>query len=164
MVWFSEGVEYDIENPMKNYAMAIRDEMRAAIAAATRAGVSFYGVDPRGVGAGLDEAIDLGSLDQDFQAESGMSAVMNDTRRAQDFLRTMSSETGGFAVVNQNDLNGGIRQDHPGKQQLLPARVLPDERQAGRQVPQGHCACETPRPSGEVPRGVYRAEGEAGGT
>ena len=56
------------------------------------------------MGAGLDEAIDV-SLDADFQAESGMSAVMNETRRAQDFLRTMSSETGGFAVVNQNDLN-----------------------------------------------------------
>ena len=108
VVWFAEGVEYDIENPMKTYAMEIRDDMRAAIATATRAGVSLYGVDPRGVGAGLDEAIDLGSLDQDFQAEGGMSAVMNDTRRGQDFLRTMSSETGGFAVVNQNNLNSAF--------------------------------------------------------
>ena len=48
------------------------------------------------------------TLDADFQAESGMSAVMNETRRAQDFLRTLSSETGGFAVVNQNDLNGAF--------------------------------------------------------
>lgn len=105
VIWFSEGVEYDIENPMATYALEIRDEMRAAIAAATRAGVSFYGVDARGVGAGLDEAIDLGPLDQDFQTAGGMSAVMNETRRAQNFLSTMSSETGGFAVVNQNSLN-----------------------------------------------------------
>lgn len=108
VVWFAEGVEYDIENPMTTYAMQIRDEMRAAVAAATRAGVSFYGVDPRGVGAGLDEAIDLGPLDPDFQGESGMSAIMNETRRAQNFLRTLSSETGGFAVVNQNNLNAAF--------------------------------------------------------
>jgi hypothetical protein len=107
VVWFGEGVEYDIENPMKTYTMQIRDEMRATIAAATRAGVSFYGVDARGVGAGLDEAIDA-TLDADFQKESGMQGVMTATRRSQDFLRTMSSETGGFAVVNQNDLNGAF--------------------------------------------------------
>ncbi len=108
VIWFSEGVEYDIENPMATYAMEIRDEMRAAIAAATRAGVSFYGVDARGVGAGLDEAIDLGPPDQDFQTASGMSAVMNETRRGRNFLSTMSSETGGFAVVNQNNLNAAF--------------------------------------------------------
>ena len=107
VVWFSEGVEYDIQNPMLRYSMQLRDEMRATIAAASRAGVSFYGVDPRGVGAGLDEAIDV-SLDADFQVDSGMSAVMNETRRSQDFLRALSSETGGFAVVNQNDLNGAF--------------------------------------------------------
>lgn len=108
VIWFGEGVEYDIENPMNTYAMQIRDEMRATIAAATRAGVSFYTVDARGVGAGLDEAIDLGPLDLERPGESGMSGVMNEVRRAQDFLRTMSSETGGFAVVNQNDLNAAF--------------------------------------------------------
>ena len=107
VVWFGEGVDFDIENPLSRYGPQVRDEIRAAIAAATRAGVSFYGVDPRGVGAGLDEGIDM-TLDEDFQAESGMSAVMSETRRAQDFLRTLSSETGGFAVVNQNDLNGAF--------------------------------------------------------
>ena len=107
VVWFGEGVDFNIEDPMSVYGQQVRDDMRAAIAAATRSGVSFYGVDPRGVGAGLDEAIDM-TLDADFQAESGMSAVLNETRRSQDFLRTLSSETGGFAVINQNDLNGAF--------------------------------------------------------
>ncbi|MEO6213036.1 MAG: VWA domain-containing protein, partial [Vicinamibacterales bacterium] len=66
------------------------------------------GVDARGVGAGLDEAVELGQLDADFQAESGMVQVMNETRRAQAFLRTVSSETGGFAIINRGDLNGGF--------------------------------------------------------
>lgn len=104
VVWFSEGIEYNIENPMNTYTMQIVDEMRAAIGSATRSGVAFYAVDPRGVGAGLDEAIEV-TLDAEFQNESGMSAVMNETRRAQNFLRSISSDTGGFAVVNQNNLN-----------------------------------------------------------
>src|SRR5687767_8510364 len=107
VVWFAEGIAYDFENPMNRYSQQIRDEMQAAIAAATRAGVSFYTVDPRGVGAGLDEAIDA-TLDRDFSVESGMQLVMSETRRAQNFLRTMATETGGFAVVNQNDLNGAF--------------------------------------------------------
>jgi VWFA-related protein len=108
IVWFSEGVEYDIDDVVNStYAMRIRDEMRDAIAAATRSGVVFYGVDARGVGAGLDELVEV-NLDADFQKESGMVAVQNETRRGQDFLRTMSSESGGFAVVNQNDLNGAF--------------------------------------------------------
>jgi VWFA-related protein len=108
VVWFAEGIEYDIENPLNRYTVQLLDEMKAAIASATRAGVSFYAVDPRGVGAGLDEAIDV-TLDQDFQAESGMSGVFNTVRRAQGSLRTMSDETGGFAIVNQNNLNDGFR-------------------------------------------------------
>jgi VWFA-related protein len=104
VVWFSEGIEYDIENPMNTYTAQLLDDMRVTIGSATRSGVAFYAVDPRGVGAGLDEAIEV-TLDAEFQNESGMSGAMNATRRAQNFLRTMSSETGGFAVVNQNNLN-----------------------------------------------------------
>ena len=108
VVWFAEGVDYDIENPMNAYSSQILDQMRASIAAATRAGVSFYGVDPRGVGAGLDEAIEIRGLPQDFENPGGMVKAMDETRRSQNFLRSMSQETGGFAVVNQNDLNGAF--------------------------------------------------------
>ncbi len=86
-----------------------RQHVLDVLATANRAGVSFYGVDARGVGAGLDEAIDIRSLDVDhFQAEGGMQEVQEETRRSQSFLRTISSETGGFAVINQNDLNGAF--------------------------------------------------------
>jgi VWFA-related protein len=121
VVWFGEGVDYDIEGvagpatdagrsitqPGES-APVIRDAMRDLIAVANRAGVSFYGVDARGVGAGLDEAIDLTGLDDDFQADNGMAKVMNETRRSQDFLRTISTETGGFAVLSRGDLNGSF--------------------------------------------------------
>jgi VWFA-related protein len=109
VVWFGEGVDYDIENVFgAGSATQIRDEMLEAIAAATRSGVSFYGVDARGVGAGLDQAIDIPALPDDTSVDLGPGALFTEVRRAQDFLRTMSSETGGFAIVNQNDLNGAF--------------------------------------------------------
>ena len=60
VVYFSEGIDYDIDNTIQNrYASDLRDEMQAAIAAATRANVSFYGVDPRGLSGLSDEGIDI---------------------------------------------------------------------------------------------------------
>jgi VWFA-related protein len=109
VIWFGEGIDYDIENVFDAAsATLIREEMQDAIAAATRAGVSFYGIDARGVGAGLDEAIDIPALPDDPSVDFGPGALFTEVRRAQDTLRTMSSETGGFAIVNQNDLNGAF--------------------------------------------------------
>ncbi len=106
IVWFGEGIDYDIGNPFQAPAASeIRRDMEEVIAAATRANVSVYGVDPRGLGAGLDEAVDIPSLPDDPTLNLGAMSVQNEVRRAQDSLRTISSETGGFAIVNQNDLN-----------------------------------------------------------
>ncbi|HJR60277.1 MAG TPA: VWA domain-containing protein [Vicinamibacterales bacterium] len=109
VVWFGEGIDYNIDNVFEaTAAIEIQEEMRDAIAAATRAGVSFYGVDARGIGAGLDQALDIASLPDDESVDLGPSALLTEVRRAQDFLRSMSSQTGGFAVVNQNDLNAAF--------------------------------------------------------
>ncbi len=84
--------------------------MRDAIAEATRAGVSFYGVDARGLGAGLDDAIDVGGVPVDDPAfASAPTMIQNEVRRAQDSLRVMSEQTGGFAIVNQNDFTAGFQ-------------------------------------------------------
>jgi VWFA-related protein len=106
IVWFGEGIDYDIDNPFRSRdAVTIRQEMQDAIATATRANVSFYGVDARGLGAGLDEAIEISALPDDPGFNAGIVSIQDEVRRAQDSLRVMSDETGGFAVVNQNDLN-----------------------------------------------------------
>jgi VWFA-related protein len=109
VVWFGEGIDYNVENVFDAAAASeIQSEMRDAIAAATRAGVSYYGVDARGLGAGLDQAIDITALPDDGSVDFGPGALLTEVRRAQDFLRTMSSQTGGFAIVNQNDLNSAF--------------------------------------------------------
>ena len=110
VVWFGEGIDYDTDNPFTPDGNILRETMKDAIAEATRAGVSFYGVDARGLGAGQDEAIDIGGLpadDPDFNSPS--TAIQNEVRRAQDSMRVLSEETGGFAIINQNDFSTGFQ-------------------------------------------------------
>jgi VWFA-related protein len=110
VVWFGEGIDYNMDDPFKNPdASVLRETMQEAIAAANRADASFYGVDARGLGAGLDEAIDIGALPADDpNAPAASTSLQDEVRRAQDSLRVMSEQTGGFAIVNQNDLNGSF--------------------------------------------------------
>ena len=118
VVYFSEGVDYDVNNAIQNrYASELRDEMMSAIAAATRANVSFYGIDPRGLTTLGDEGIDITSVPDDPTLGLGMASLSDELRRSQDTLRAISEETGGFAAVNRNDFReafGRIIQDNSG--------------------------------------------------
>ena len=107
LVLFSEGVNYDVTDQITNrYASDVQREIRDAIASATRANVAIYSVDPRGVTTGMDDAIELGG----FPADGSISSVqlMNELRYEQDSLRVLSEQTGGFAVLNQNDFRTGF--------------------------------------------------------
>ncbi len=72
MLFISEGIDYDITDIIRgsdqpsSSASSILDDTREAIAAATRANVSIYSVDPRGLTGVGDETIGVSSLaDQD---------------------------------------------------------------------------------------------------
>lgn len=109
VVWFSEGTDFMTDDPFAAQSSSIiAQDMQDAIEVAARAGVTFYGVDVRGLGAGLDEALSAPTLPDDPGVNLGTSAFMAEVRRAQDFLRTMSSETGGFAIVDRNDMNSSF--------------------------------------------------------
>jgi VWFA-related protein len=110
LVYFSEGIDYDITDPFNNRdATTIIESTRDAIAAATRANVNIYGFDVRGLGAGLDDTIEIQSFPDDQTLGLNSSALFNEVRMGQDSLRVLSDETGGFAVVNNNDLAGSFR-------------------------------------------------------
>ncbi len=105
IIYFSEGIDYDIQDVFNNRgASQVIDATRDAVAAATRANVAIYGIDARGLGAGTDELIEVQDLPQDTSLNLGTGAFFNEARLAQDSLRVLSQETGGFAVVNRNDL------------------------------------------------------------
>jgi len=106
IIYFSEGVDYDIYDVFSTSggASAVLQASRDAVAAATRANVSIYGIDPRGLGAGGDDLIEVQDTPQDASLNLGLSSFGNEVQRSQDSLRVLSNETGGFAVVNRNDM------------------------------------------------------------
>ena len=109
ILFVSEGIDYDIYDIIaangSNHqsASTVIDATRDAIGAATRANVTIYGIDPRGLTDLGDESIELGSFPDDTSLGVGQGSLQNELRLSQDSLRTLSDETGGFAVVNRND-------------------------------------------------------------
>lgn len=65
---------------------------------ANRANATFYTIDPRGLvaGADLDEQLDPSEYGEHI-------------RKTQDSLRVLADETGGIAIVNQNNFDKGLK-------------------------------------------------------
>ena len=106
LVLFSEGIDYDITDAIHNQgASSVIDDSRDAIGAATRANVSIYSVDPRGLAAnlGFDAGMAGPPVDADPSYRLDSTSLQNEARLQQDSLRVLADETGGFAVVNSND-------------------------------------------------------------
>jgi VWFA-related protein len=102
VLWFGEGVDYNIDNDfVARDAATVRSAMTEVIDTANRQNVSFYGIDARGLGAGMDEMIEMSEAPDS-------SAIRDDVRRSQDSLRVVSEQTGGFAIVDKNDLNASF--------------------------------------------------------
>lgn len=109
IVMIGEGIDYDITNPFDNQdATVIQDDLRRAIAAATRANVTIYSIDPRGLTASGDESIELSGLADDPSLRLDNRGLQEELRLSQDSLRTLSDETGGFALLNTNDFRNGF--------------------------------------------------------
>jgi VWFA-related protein len=66
--------------------------------AANRANATIYTIDPRGLIAGPD-------IDQDVNMNDWLAY----TRETQDSLRVLAEQTGGIAIVNQNDMDKGLK-------------------------------------------------------
>lgn len=80
--------------------MDIRMLMRDVTTDANRNNVSMYMLDPRG----------LAGFEFDINEGVGLTADADSLRSTQDSLRVMADETDGRAIVNRNDLGGGLAQ------------------------------------------------------
>ena len=106
MVLVSEGIDYDIYNLFDNtgFSSVVVDATREAIAAATRANVAIYAIDPRGLATADGDLITASSVAaNDPGLGLGLRSSLEELQLSQGSLRELSEETGGFAVVNQND-------------------------------------------------------------
>ena len=109
LLFISEGVDYDIADPFNNRdATLVLDASREAIGSATRANVSIYAIDPRGLTTMGEEGIEVDSFPQDPAYGIGPTSMLDELRLSQDSLRTLAEETGGFAAVNRNDFDGAF--------------------------------------------------------
>ncbi|HEX5110452.1 MAG TPA: VWA domain-containing protein [Vicinamibacterales bacterium] len=167
----SEGVGYDIYNSLGlagGNAAGILEDSEKAVAALTRANVTIYALDPRGM-------LDVERIADPTRSE----AEQVNFRRAQDSLRVLAAETGGFAAVNQNDFSAMfdriVRENstyyilgyHPsnerrdGKFRSVDVRVkrpgLMVRSRRGYLAPRGNAPRESPRAGGSATTAVAAA-------
>ena len=113
MILVSEGLLFNIYDPFSASASAVLDESRDAIAAATRANVSIYALDPRGLFAAEDlvlsansPAADSGRIsDESPDLNIGLRSLNDEFRLSQQSLQVLAERTGGFAAINRNVLS-----------------------------------------------------------
>jgi VWFA-related protein len=126
IIFLSEGIDYDIYDVFSNTsASAILADTRDAIAAATRANVSIYAVDPRGLTMLGDVDITTGGYADQERMEPatgcctgedpgtpparppnlGLRSLRSELQLSQDSLRTLAGETNGIAAVNSNQIS-----------------------------------------------------------
>jgi VWFA-related protein len=84
----------------------IRDLVRHLVDSANRAGVVLYALDPRGLVVTGATAADSIRPGRGAELAAMRGAAL---RESQDGLRYLAGETGGFAVIDSNDLAGGLR-------------------------------------------------------
>jgi VWFA-related protein len=115
LIWVSVGVPVDIEMAQGGM-ISLEDpgsattsgvvhdvirSMRDLLAAAQRANVNVYALDPGGLRAPAPQ----------YSALTGTTtSPVNPGRLNRDFLQAISTNTGGFAVIDTNDPDPGIRQ------------------------------------------------------
>jgi VWFA-related protein len=104
LVYFASGMRL---NGVDN-----QSQLQATVNAAIRANVSFYPVDSRGLVASAP----LGDATQGSPGGAGMytgasaMARMGNFARSQDTMWSLAADTGGKALLDNNDLGRGIRQ------------------------------------------------------
>jgi len=117
LVLISEGVDYDYEtDPAHNrWASEILAQQRATLAAATRANVTVYPVDPRGNGRDDDNITvstafrgDDGSFNMAAAKDPPVTittALRQEVDRARTTLREIAETTGGIEYVGTNNFD-----------------------------------------------------------
>ena len=119
MLWFGEGIDYDITQILDSggslgslgsapgvvrpsaASTIVLEDIRNAIAAAQRSNVAIYTIDPRGLFNAGDDLIEAAGTTSDLGMPT--ASLQTEVRNAQENLRQVAVDTGGFAVLNTNE-------------------------------------------------------------
>ena len=126
VVLLSEGFSLVTRNGPRQEPSRIMDALQRIIDLANRSSVVFYNIDPRGLQFAMKEAQDDFSNIPGDAADALMQQRMDQLRDSQDGLQYLAKQTGGMAVINQNDISKGIRKVLDDQSYYLVAYV-PDE-------------------------------------
>ena len=110
LLFFSEGLDYDIYQPfwISRQSGSVLADAKDAIAAAQRANVNVYSIDPRGMSQ-FGEMITIESTSIYSELQYGtFRGQLRELLLAQESLIALSDETGGLPIVNSGDLMGGL--------------------------------------------------------
>jgi VWFA-related protein len=112
LLLFSEGIDYDVSDLMgvaQRSASDVTRDMNRAIGALMRADVALYAIDPRTLGSAVGETLESPVYREykplDSISPRGLEVEYAESVRS---LRLLSESTGGFALVNSNDVAGAF--------------------------------------------------------
>ncbi len=106
----SEGISYNVDDVFTNTSAGIiLQQTSDAVAAATRANVAIYAIDPRGLSV-FEEAIESAGTPSGITPSqfSLTGQLQNSLRLSQQSLQVLAEQTGGFAAINRNDFAGAF--------------------------------------------------------
>ena len=112
MVYISEGISYTTTNFEEwreisgnaRTGVAIEGVLRDTITAASRANVSIYSIDPRGLTNLGDTSMEMNYVPVNPNLRLDSAGLQEELRLSQDSLRVLAEQTGGLAFVNSNDM------------------------------------------------------------
>ena len=116
MVYISEGISYSTTNFEEwreisgnaRVGVPMEGALRDAITAASRANVSIYSIDPRGLTNMGDTSMEINYVPENPNLRLDSAGLQDELRLSQDSLRVLAEQTGGLAFVNSNDLGGAF--------------------------------------------------------
>ncbi len=118
MVLFSEGIDYPVHDLFAAHeATNVIRATEDAIAAAARANVNIFTVDPRGLVGLTSEYIELNRSNSELfniaarDPRYGLqphTALLAEMRQTQDSLRTLAEQTGGLAAIDTNSFTSSF--------------------------------------------------------
>ena len=149
VLFFSEGIDYNIYDQINNReASTVLDAIKDATATAVRANVSFYTIDPRGLGGLSAEMMEIQPVFDDPSLGLDTTGLQSDLQFSQDSLRVLADETSGLRGGEHQRLQLRLRARGQGQQRVLRARLLPARAAQGRALPQARGQGLAARPEG----------------